>query len=208
MMLKPLAESCHLDFASTLTGFKWVSRVPNLVFGYEEALGYCVNPNDVGDKDGISSAAVVLELCAALKAEGRTLWDVLDELALQFGEHMTSQVSVRVTNLEQVKQVMNRLRSESPTALAGMRVASIDDLSVGFNGLPATDAVILHLSHSNDDVSARVIVRPSGTEPKIKCYLEVICQMPSLEHARNEAKELLAQLASAAQPLLAGKAPL
>lgn len=208
MMLKPLAESCHLDFASTLTGFKWVSRVPNLVFGYEEALGYCVNPNDVGDKDGISSAAVVLELCAALKAEGRTLWDVLDELALQFGEHMTSQVSVRVTNLEQVKQVMNRLRSESPTALAGMRVASIDDLSVGFNGLPATDAVILHLSHSNDDVSARVIVRPSGTEPKIKCYLEVVCQMPSLEHARNEAKELLAQLASAAQPLLAGKAPL
>lgn len=204
MMLEPLAKSFNLNFASTLTGFKWVSRVPNLVFGYEEALGYCVNPNEVGDKDGISAAAVVLELCAALKADGRTLWDVLDELSLQFGEHMTSQVSVRVTNLEQVNQVMNRLRTESPTAMAGMSIRAIDDLGRGLNGLPATDAVIIHLRHSNDDVHARVIVRPSGTEPKIKCYLEVVCQMPSLKNARREAKELLAQLAAAAQPLLAG----
>jgi len=204
MMLKPLAASCNIDFASTLTGFKWVSRVPNLVFGYEEALGYCVNPNEVGDKDGISAAAVVLELCAALKAESRSLWDVLDELALQFGEHSTSQVSVRVTNLEQVAEVMRKLRTEPPAQMAGLQVTSIEDLGKGLNELPKTDAVILHLGDVNSDAHARVIVRPSGTEPKIKCYLEVVSQMPSLEHARKAASELLNQLASAAQPLLAG----
>jgi phosphomannomutase len=206
MMLAPLAASCNLDFASTLTGFKWVSRVPDLVFGYEEALGYCVNPNDVGDKDGISAAAVVLELCAALKAEGRTLWDVLDELAQQFGEHSTSQVSVRVTNLEQVAEVMSKLRTEPPTQMAGLQVTSIEDLGKGLNELPKTDAVILHFGDVDSDVHARVIVRPSGTEPKIKCYLEVVCQMPSLAHARREATRVLEQLAIAAQPLLAGGA--
>jgi phosphomannomutase len=206
LMLGPLAASCNLGFASTLTGFKWVSRVPDLVFGYEEALGYCVNPDDVGDKDGISAAAVVLELCAALKAEARTMWDVLDELALQFGEHMTRQVSVRVTNLEQVAQVMSELRIQPPRDLAGLTVVSTDDLSEGLDGLPKTDAVILHLGDENSDVHARVIVRPSGTEPKIKCYLEVVCQMPSLEHARRQAEQLLEELASAALPLLTGKA--
>ena len=204
IMLGPLAASCHLDFASTLTGFKWVSRVPNLVFGYEEALGYCVNPNDVGDKDGISAAAVVLELCAALKAEGRTLWDVLDELALQFGEHSTRQVSVRVTDLQQVAHVMSGLRIQPPREMAGLTVTSIDDLGEGISGLPKTDAVIVHLGDANSDVHARVIVRPSGTEPKIKCYLEVVCQMPSLEHARKKTHEVLEQLASAAHPLLTG----
>jgi len=205
LMLKPLARSCNVKYASTLTGFKWVSRVPELVFGYEEALGYCVNPHEVGDKDGISAAAVVLELCAALKAEERSLWDVLDELALQFGEHMTSQVSIRVTNLEQVAEVMSRLRTKPPTELATLRVTTIDDLGDGLDGLPKTNAVILHLGESGSDVHARVIVRPSGTEPKIKCYLEVVCQMPSLEHARHRAGELLSELASAAQPLLSGE---
>jgi len=205
MMLEPLAASCNVDFASTLTGFKWVSRVPNLVFGYEEALGYCVNPNDVGDKDGISAAAVVLELCAALKAEGRTLWDVLDELALQFGEHMTRQVSIRVSHLEQVAHVMNGLRTQPSRQMAGMPVTSVVDLSQSQSDLPQTDAVILHLGDANSDVHARAIVRPSGTEPKIKCYLEVVCQMPSLEHARRQAEELLDQLASAVLPLLTGK---
>lgn len=205
MMLKPLAASCNVDFANTLTGFKWVSRVPNLVFGYEEALGYCVNPNDVGDKDGISAAAVVLELCAALKAEGRTLWDVLDELVLQFGEHMTRQVSIRVSHLEQVAHVMNGLRRQPPSQMAGLSVTSVVDLSQSQSDLPQTDAVILHLGDANSDVHARAIVRPSGTEPKIKCYLEVVCQMPSLEHARRQAEQLLGELGSAALPLLTGK---
>jgi len=206
MMLKPLAASCHVDFANTLTGFKWVSRVPNLVFGYEEALGYCVNPNDVSDKDGISAAAVVMELCSALKAEGRTLWDVLDELALQFGEHRTSQISVRVTDLDQVAEVMRNLRLQPPRDMAGLPVTSVNDLAEGINDLPKTDAVILHLGFADSDVHARVIVRPSGTEPKIKCYLEVVCQMPSLEHARKTAEQLLEQLAVAARPLLVGEA--
>jgi phosphomannomutase len=205
LMLKPLAESCNVGFASTLTGFKWVSRVPNLVFGYEEALGYCVNPDEVGDKDGISAAAVTLEMCAALKAEGRTLWDALDELALQFGEHSTSQVSVRVTNLEQVAHAMGKLRLQPPSDMAGLPVTSIEDLAEGINDLPKTDAVIMHLGSADSDVQARVIVRPSGTEPKIKCYLEVVCQMPSLEHARRQAEQLLDQLGSAALPLLTGK---
>jgi phosphomannomutase len=130
---------------------------------------------------------------------------VLDELALQFGEHSTSQISVRVTNLEQVDDVMSQLRLQPPRDMAGLPVTSMDDLAESINDLPKTDAVILHLGFADSDVHARVIVRPSGTEPKIKCYLEVVCQMPSLEHARKTAQQLLEHLAVVVRPLIAGK---
>jgi len=205
MMLEPLAESAGLKYAHTLTGFKWVSRVPELIYGYEEALGYCVNPTSVGDKDGISAALYFLEFVAHLKSESRTPWDVLDELDLQFGVHATDQVSVRVTDLDQLKTVMANVRAHPPAEIGLLDVIKVQDLVNGSAELPATDAVILHLKGIGDVVKGRVIIRPSGTEPKIKCYLEVVVSSSDLAIAREVAAITLAGLAHDAQPLLAGE---
>jgi phosphomannomutase len=168
-LLRKLAEAAGQRFAETLTGFKWISKVDGLVFGYEEALGYCVDPEHVKDKDGVSALLLLCELAAAEKARGRTLVDVLDDLAVAHGLHATDQVSVRVTDLSRIAAAMDRLRSAPPATLGGLRVESVDDLSRGDGGLPPTDGLRYRLADG-----ARVIVRPSGTEPKLKCYLEVV----------------------------------
>ncbi len=202
MLLEQIAHKAGLQYANTLTGFKWVSRVPNLIYGYEEALGYCVNPDFVGDKDGVSAATFVLEMAAALKDEGRTLWDVLDELARDFGLHASDQVSVKVSDISQVAHVMTALRETPPTAIGGLDVSQVIDLAKSETGLPPTDGVIFML-HGTDGVDkARVIVRPSGTEPKIKCYLEVVCTGSDLNASQERASHVLAQLANDARPLL------
>ena len=202
MLLEPIAIDAGLTYEKTLTGFKWVSRVPNLIFGYEEALGYCVNPQFVGDKDGVSALTYFLELVAALKDEGRTCWDVLDDIATKFGLHVSDQVSVKFTDLSVVPHVMGNLRTNPPKTLGGLQVTAVHDLAVGFDGLPPTDGVILMLA-GNDNVSkARVIVRPSGTEPKIKCYLEVVAQSKDLARANTDARKALELLAADAKPLL------
>ena len=202
MLMEQIARDAGLDYVNTLTGFKWVSRVPNLIYGYEEALGYCVNPEFVGDKDGVSAATFILEMAAALKKEGRTLWNVLDDLALRFGLHASDQVSVRVNDLSQVAHVMNALRTNPPATFGGMSVVEVLDLAKSATGLPPTDGVIFMLQ-GNDEVSkARVIVRPSGTEPKIKCYLEVVCPNEDLTIARESARKALDGLAADAKPLL------
>ncbi|MGA8258030.1 MAG: phospho-sugar mutase, partial [Nocardioides sp.] len=153
----------------TLTGFKWIGRLPGLAFGYEEALGYCVDPEHVKDKDGVSALVLLCELAAGLKAEGRSLLDLLDDLARRYGLHATDQVSVRVDDLSVITDAMARLREHPPTELGGLAVESVDDLSLGSADLPPTDGLRYRLANG-----ARVIVRPSGTEPKIKCYLEVV----------------------------------
>ena len=204
MMLESIANSAGLNYESTLTGFKWVSRVNNLVFGYEEALGYCVDPQNVSDKDGISAAELFMEMLAYLKSEGRTLWEVLAELALTHGLHATDQVTVRVTSSEQVVQVMGGIRSTPPTQLGGLKVNRIDDLANGLGDLPKTDAVIIHLAGTDQIQKARVIVRPSGTEPKIKCYLEVVVRGEDLAIAQQTADNELKSLAADAGPLLGG----
>jgi phosphomannomutase len=168
-LLAKMAGAAGQPFAETLTGFKWISKVDGLVFGYEEALGYCVDPEHVKDKDGISALLLLCELAAAEKAQGRTLVDVLDDLALAHGLHATDQVSVRVTDLAQIAAAMTRLRAAPPTSLGGLAVERVDDLSRGAGGLPPTDGLRYHLADQG-----RVIVRPSGTEPKLKCYLEVV----------------------------------
>jgi len=168
-LLGKIAASYGAGYAETLTGFKWIGRVPNLVFGYEEALGYCVDPQAVKDKDGISTLVRVLQLAAAAKAGGRTLLDLLDDLARKHGLHATDQLSVRVDDLSLIAAAMERLRSTPPSTLGGHAVEGIDDLSEGAGGLPPTDGLRYHLSDA-----ARVVVRPSGTEPKLKCYLEVV----------------------------------
>lgn len=202
MLMESIARDAGLDYVNTLTGFKWVSRVPNLIYGYEEALGYCVNPDFVGDKDGVSAATFVLEMAAALKAESRTLWDVLDELARTYGLHASDQVSVKVSDLSQVTHVMSALRTTPPAAFGGMDVERVIDLSKSETGLPPTDGVIFMLKATDEISKARVIVRPSGTEPKIKCYLEVVCSNNNLDEARKVATSTLEKLAADAQPLL------
>ncbi|MGA0002538.1 MAG: phospho-sugar mutase [Candidatus Nanopelagicales bacterium] len=204
MMLESIANSAGLQYESTLTGFKWVSRVNNLAFGYEEALGYCVDPKNVSDKDGISAAEIFMEMLAYLKGEGKTFWQVLDELALTHGLHATDQVSVRVTSSEQVAVTMAGIRNSPPMKLGGLSVNRVDDLAMGLGELPKTDAVIIHLVGTDQIQKARVIVRPSGTEPKIKCYLEVVVRGDDLAIAQQTADNELKSLAADARPLLGG----
>jgi len=204
MLLESIAKSAGLKYVATLTGFKWVSRVDNLAFGYEEALGYCADPQNVSDKDGISAAALFMELMAHLKSRDSTIWKVLDELALLHGLHATNQVSIRVTSSEQVAKTMRGIRSNPPKQLGELQVSAIDDLAIGYGDLPKTDAVIIHLSGTNQIRKARVIIRPSGTEPKIKCYLEVVVSGEDLVIAQQIADNELKILASDAEPLLSG----
>ncbi|WP_262850725.1 phospho-sugar mutase [Mumia quercus] len=168
-LLGRLAEAYGQPYAETLTGFKWIGRVPGLAYGYEEALGYAAAPDIARDKDGISAAVRVLELAAELRAEGRTLRDRLDEIAARFGLHATDQLSVRVEDLSLIAAAMARLRTTPPTVLGGYAVARVDDLATGSATLPPTDGLRLVLAEGG-----RVVVRPSGTEPKLKCYLEVV----------------------------------
>ncbi len=173
-LLARMASSYGAAHVETLTGFKWIGRLPGLAFGYEEALGYCVDPAHVADKDGVSAALLVVELVATLKAQGRTVHDVLDDLAIEFGLHATDQLSVRVSDLALIGEAMTRLRANAPAEVAGLEVQAFEDLEAGVDGLPPTDGVRLRLAEQT-----RVIVRPSGTEPKLKCYLEVVVPVSS-----------------------------
>ncbi len=168
-LLGRLAEAAGQPYEETLTGFKWIGRVPGLAFGYEEALGYCVAPSVAADKDGLSAGLLVLALAARLKAEGRTLIDRLDEIALAHGVHATDQLSVRVTDTALITAALDRLRLSPPERLGDLTVEQVDDLSEGGAGLPPTDGLRLTLADG-----ARVVVRPSGTEPKLKAYLEAV----------------------------------
>ncbi|PFG42526.1 phosphomannomutase [Isoptericola jiangsuensis] len=190
-----IAADAGVGHVTTLTGFKWISRTPQLVFGYEEALGYCVDPATVRDKDGISAAVVVAGLAARLKAEGHTLVDALDDVARAHGLYVTDQLSARFDDLDQIPETMARLRSAPPATLGGSPVHTVVDLSAGYDGLPPTDGMLL-LAEDH----TRVIVRPSGTEPKVKCYLEVVTPVAvdasalDVGHARVAARERLAGL--------------
>ncbi|MEU1403341.1 phospho-sugar mutase [Streptomyces sp. NPDC005728] len=195
-LLGRIAEKAGLPYEETLTGFKWIARVDGLRYGYEEALGYCVDPEGVRDKDGITAALLITELASVLKAEsrsdsavgGRTLLDLLDDLAVEHGLHATDQLSVRVQDLSVISDAMRRLREQPPTELAGLSVVRAEDLTQGTDTLPPTDGLRYTLD------GARVIVRPSGTEPKLKCYLEVVVPVAAhaeLPAARARATELL-----------------
>ncbi|MFD5266985.1 phospho-sugar mutase [Streptomyces sp. NPDC058335] len=188
-LLGRIAEKAGLPYEETLTGFKWIARVHGLRYGYEEALGYCVDPEGVRDKDGITAALLVTELASELKERGRTLLDLLDDLAVEHGLHATDQLSVRVEDLTVIARAMERLRERPPTELAGLAITRAEDLSKGTDKLPPTDGLRYTLD------GARVVVRPSGTEPKLKCYLEVVVPVGSpdgLPAAHARAAELLA----------------
>ncbi|MFI2412433.1 phospho-sugar mutase [Streptomyces sp. NPDC018947] len=190
-LLGRIAEKAGLPYEETLTGFKWIARVEDIRYGYEEALGYCVDPEGVRDKDGITAALLITELASTLKEQDRTLLDLLDDLAVEHGLHATDQLSVRVEDLSVIAAAMRRLRERPPVLLAGLPVSKAEDLTRGTETLPPTDGLRYTLD------GARVIVRPSGTEPKLKCYLEVVVPVAAhadLPEARAKAADLLAAL--------------
>jgi len=162
-LLSAMCERRGLPYGETLTGFKWIVRAgDDLAFGYEEALGYCVAPDLVRDKDGITAALLVAELAAGLKASLRTVGDRLDEIAAEFGVYATDQLSVRVDDVSEIDTAMTYIRTKTPASLLDEPVTAVEDL------LPDNDVLTLRTE------SARVVVRPSGTEPKLKAYVEVV----------------------------------
>ena len=192
-MLEAMAAAAGVAYATTLTGFKWISRAAGsgrLAFGYEEALGYAVDPA-VADKDGLSAALALCRLASDLQDEGRTLLDRLDELAVAHGVHATGPVTVRAEGergLAAIAATVERLAADPPRAVGGLAVTEAVDLSAGWRGLPATPGVRWQLG-----AAGRVVVRPSGTEPKLKAYVEVVAPAePSLAEARSRAATTLA----------------
>jgi len=189
--LKTVAKVHGLAFKETLTGFKWISKIPNLIFGYEEALGYCIDPEHVADKDGISAALLLSNIARREAANGRTLWDLLADLGAKYGHFATGQISIRVTDVAIISKAMKALRANPPQELAGQAVA-FTDLELGSPELLPTDGLRFDLANGG-----RVIVRPSGTEPKLKCYLEAVGT------TSEEARDLLAVLTQSCRELLA-----
>ena len=190
-ILKKIAGHYNLEFKETLTGFKWLAKVKGLTFGYEEALGYAVDAKTVNDKDGISAAITVAQIATDLATDGKTLLDLLDEIWARHGFHATEQISIRLSDLSKVDVILGRLRNNPPQNIAGRVVTSIDDLATPTDGLPPTDGLRIWL-----DGGVRIIIRPSGTEAKMKCYIEVIekdskTAQVVLDRLRSPLKELL-----------------
>ncbi|NDE89178.1 MAG: hypothetical protein EB055_04290 [Micrococcales bacterium] len=191
--LSKVAEHYNLKFQETLTGFKWISKVPDLIFGYEEALGYCIDPKHIADKDGISAALMLANIANRISKENKSLFDLLEELGDKYGHFATGQVSIRFSDLAKSSALVAGLRQNPPSSFGGI-LASLTDLNLGFNGLPATDGLRFDLADGS-----RVIIRPSGTEPKLKCYLQVIGETSAdantkLELLTQNARELLSNL--------------
>ncbi|AHI02451.1 phosphomannomutase [Corynebacterium falsenii DSM 44353] len=194
-LLSRVAEHHGLEHQTTLTGFKWIARTPQLCFGYEEAIGYCCDPEAVADKDGVGTSVVLASLVADLKAESKTLDDALDDLARQHGLYQTAPLTFRVTDLSLISEGMDKLRAQPPESLAGSPVTEVKDLATDPLGIGATDGM-LFVTADND----RVICRPSGTEPKLKCYLEVVLPVDGEgDHGavpRDKATQRLAQMSA------------
>ena len=167
--LRKIAAHYVIDFKEVLTGFKWLAKIEDLAFGYEEAIGYAVDSETVNDKDGISAALFLAQIATDLKAEGKTLVDLLNEVWARHGFHGTEQISIRVSDMSRITELLAGLRKNPPAEIAGRKVESIDDLAAPKDGLPPTDGLRIWL-----DGGIRIIIRPSGTEAKMKCYIEVI----------------------------------
>ena len=190
-LLSKIAERHNLNFEETLTGFKYIAKIPHLIFGYEEAIGFCVDSQTVNDKDGISAALYITQIATDLKRDGKTLNDLLDEIWKTYGFHATEQISIRVQDLALISTIMNGLRTNPKAEIAGFKVLAMEDLAKPDNSLPPTDGLRFTLEQN-----IRIIIRPSGTEPKIKCYVEIVnseknVALSLLEQIRPSLRELL-----------------
>jgi phosphomannomutase len=182
-ILRKISAHYGIDFKEVLTGFKWLAKIEDLAFGYEEAIGYAVDSETVNDKDGISAAIYLAQIATDLAGEGKDLNDLLDQVWQRHGFHATEQISIRVADMRAITDLLARLRSNPPHEIAGRRVESIDDLAAPTDGLPPTDGLRIWLSGG-----VRIIIRPSGTEAKLKCYIEVIT--PDQKSAEIELQSL------------------
>ena len=196
--LKEIARKFNLDYVETLTGFKWISRVGGLAYGYEEALGYLVDPGKVRDKDGISAAVDFLSLAAELRAAGSTFAEHQTAFDDKFGAYASAQISIRVTDLAAIDATMDRLRANPPAAVGADRVESIDDFIDGFGSFGASNILRLWVGST-----ARVIVRPSGTEPKLKVYIDAWSRSGTAAERRTAAEAQVAALEAAMHALVA-----
>jgi len=189
--LRKISGHYGVDFQEVLTGFKWIAKIENLAFGYEEAIGYAVDSDNVNDKDGISAAIFLAQIATDLKRDGLTISDLLNQVWERHGFHGTEQISIRVTDMSAITRLLAGLRSNPPREIAGRAVESIDDLAAPKDGLPPTDGLRIWLAGG-----IRIIVRPSGTEAKMKCYIEVVTATSDesqklLDEIRSPLKELL-----------------
>ncbi len=185
--LRKIAAHYNVDFKEVLTGFKWLAKIEDLAYGYEEAIGYAVDSETVNDKDGVSAAIFLTQIAMDLKRDGLTLANLLDEVWDRHGFHGTEQISIRVADMSAITRLLAGLRQNPPAEIAGRKVDSIDDLAAPKDGLPPTDGLRIWLSGG-----IRIIVRPSGTEAKMKCYIEVITKTSEESAALlNELREPL-----------------
>jgi phosphomannomutase len=196
-MLGPIAQSCGLTFRQTLTGFKWITRPDDILFGYEEALGYCVDPAAVRDKDGISAAVRTLELAAHLQKRGRTFEGQLDALYAEHGVHLTDQISIRVSDLADRDRALAALTESPREAIADLSDV-VDLTDTAATGLPPTEGLRLGLRGGG-----RVIARPSGTEAKLKVYLEVVEHSGDLTTDKQRAAQRMSTLRAGLEAFLA-----
>lgn len=189
--LKKIAAHYGRPFFETLTGFKYLAQIPNLAFAYEEAIGYSVDSECVSDKDGVSAAMALAQLATELAENGQTISDRLNEIWRLIGYHATEQISIRVESIKLVSEVLEKIRNNPPSEISGLQVTKIDDLAKPTTDLPPTDGLRIWLG------DVRIIVRPSGTEPKLKCYIEVIAP------TQAQANQILATLRAPLKQLLA-----
>ncbi|GAB2982668.1 phospho-sugar mutase [Frigoribacterium salinisoli] len=196
--LREVARQHGLDHVDTLTGFKWVSRVDGLLYGYEEALGYLVDPQVVRDKDGISAAVDLLALATELHDAGSSISERLVAFDERFGAFASSQVSIRVTDLRRIDELMARLRESPPTHVGSRAVDRTDDLREGSDEFAPSDVLRLWTTDGS-----RVVVRPSGTEPKLKVYVDASSTEGDAATRRATAEAAVADLEAGARALLA-----
>ncbi len=191
--LRKISSHYGIDFQEVLTGFKWLAKIEDLAFGYEEAIGYAVDSDTVNDKDGISAAIFLAQVAMDLKRDGLTISDLLDQVWERHGFHGTEQISIRVSDMSAITRLLAGLRQTPPQEIAGRKVESIDDLADPKDGLPPTDGLRIWLAGG-----IRIIVRPSGTEAKMKCYIEVITK------TSGDSEVLLNELREPLKKFLAG----
>jgi phosphomannomutase len=189
--LRKIAAHYGIDFKEVLTGFKWLAKIEDLAFGYEEAIGYAVDSETVNDKDGVSAAIFLAQVAMDLKRDGLTISDLLNQVWARHGFHGTEQISIRVADMSAITRLLAGLRQNPPKEIAGRAVEAIDDLAAPKDGLPPTDGLRIWLAGG-----IRVIVRPSGTEAKMKCYIEVVTSTSEesqklLDQIRQPLKEFL-----------------
>ena len=195
-ILRKIAGYHKVDFKETLTGFKWLSKLPNLCFGYEEALGYAVDTKSVNDKDGISAALVLVQMATDLAAQGKSISDLLDEIWSRHGFHATKQISVRTTSIQQIDEILSKFRLQTPNEICGYKLQQFDDLEKPKDHLPPTNGVRLFFEDG-----IRIIIRPSGTEPKMKCYIEVV-RTGAVKPAKNDANQVIESIAESLRKIL------